>query len=365
MSFRKRSLHNKPSTEEFEIRSSGSQEKTPQPENPQLRKKGRIGTVLLLIAGFIAAAVWIVACAGDSDQKSEETYAGSSLGLPKITPPAFEDVFTPASESTASSSTDTEEIPERGSTVVSEDEQETAESAGIADDWNQAVRKISESGYVWQTGSSIAARKQFLGDKIFNYAGGQDDPFAYELISVTNLTGISDNHGDGVAYVYVTNTGNQYYLYENDDDFLECHWEPDGYSGSDSLTRVSDHITENTPMIRMDSDQTTDITFDVRSVSVFSGYYNDSDNELCLAVNLETPVYIRRSDRTDGVVHSIQIYGDAVDNFIENRGLSFEIGEADGYVVENSSCQVTGNLREPDTNHHYTYVLMEITSGLD
>ena len=51
-------------------------------------------------------------------------------------------------------------------------------------------------------------------------------------------------------------------------------------------------------------------------------------------------------------------------SFIETRGLSFEIGEADGYVVENTRLQVTGDLYEPDTNHHYTPLIMHVTGGL-
>lgn len=230
-----------------------------------------------------------------------------------------------------------------------------------ADAWGDAVSAVSVPGYIWTTASSINARKQFWGDLVLNYAGGEEDPQTYTLVSVTRLTGISDDFGNGVRYVYRINTGNEYYMYNGDDTFLECHWQPDGYSVSDSLIRTSDNVTENTELIRMEEYDGREVTFDISGFSVFTGYYGDDMPEKCLAANLENPVQIRMWDG-DVIVHSIQVFGDAVDAFCAAQNLDFDFSEYDGYKVENSPARVTGVLMEANTNHHYTPVLMRVTA---
>ena len=230
-----------------------------------------------------------------------------------------------------------------------------------ADTWSDAVSAVSVPGYVWTTASSINARKQFWGDTVLNYAGGEEDPWTYTLVSATKLTGISDDYGNGVQYVYHINTGNEYYMYSNDDTLLECHWQPDGYSASDSLIRTSDNVAENTELIRMEEYDGREITFDISSFSVFTGYYEDDMSEKCLAANLKNPVQIRTGDG-DVIVHSIQVFGDAVDAFCAAQNLDLDFSEYDGYKVDNSPATVSGVLMEADTNHHYTPVLMQVTA---
>ena len=163
-----------------------------------------------------------------------------------------------------------------------------AGQAVAADEWSDAVDAVSTPGYIWTTGSSIQAKKQFWGDIVLNYAGGEEDPWTYTLMSATSLTGISDDFGNGVRYVYRVNTGNEYYLYDRDDTFLECHWQPDGYSASDSLVRSPDNVTENTELIRMETYDDHEVSFDISGFSVFTGYFGEDMSEKCPYSEIET-----------------------------------------------------------------------------
>ena len=236
-----------------------------------------------------------------------------------------------------------------------------AGQAVAADEWSDAVDAVSTPGYIWTTGSSIQAKKQFWGDIVLNYAGGEEDPWTYTLMSATRLTGISDDFGNGVRYVYRVNTGNEYYLYDRDDTFLECHWQPDGYSASDSLVRSPDNVTENTELIRMETYDDHEVSFDISGFSVFTGYFGEDMSEKCLAANLKNPVQIR-TENGDVIVHSVQVFGDAVDAFCASQNVYFDFEGYDGYKVSNSPSRVTGVLMEAHTNHHYTPVLLRVTA---
>ena len=222
------------------------------------------------------------------------------------------------------------------------------------------VDEISAPGFVWQTVSSIGAKKQFWQDRVLNYAG-TDDREEYTLVSVNNLTGISDNYGNDVKYVYSIDNGLQYYMYGSDNTFLECHWEPDGYSVSDSLMRTADNVAENTQLINMNTYDGRILSFELRNISVFTGYMYGGGNEKCLSANLKNPVQIRTGSG-DVIVHSIQIFGDPVDSFCRNRGVDFYFDGYEGYEVDKSmNLMVSGELIEAHTTHHYTPVIMKVT----
>ena len=227
-------------------------------------------------------------------------------------------------------------------------------------DFSDAMDEISAPGYVWTTASSINARKQFWQDRVLNYAG-TDDMEEYTLVSVGNISGISDNYGNGVKYVYRVDNGIQYYLYDNDRTFLECHWEPDGYSGSDSLIRTGDNVTENTELVNMNTYDGRPMSFELNNISVFTGYLYGTEKEKCISANLRRPIQIR-TESGDVIVHSIQIFGEPVDAFCRNRNLDLQFDGYEGYEVENSgNLLVSGELIPAHTAHHYTPVIMRVT----
>ena len=227
-------------------------------------------------------------------------------------------------------------------------------------DAGQALAEISTPGYVWQTTGSIAAKKQFCNGTVYNYAGGQDDIWDYSLISVTGVTGIREYPGNGIKYIFDVSDGNSYYMYENDDSFLECHWGTDGYSMSDSLTRIGDNVTENTEMIDLSTYDERPLSFELNNISVFSGHDAAGNKEACLAANLKNPVQLRMGSQSV-ILHSIQIFGDPVDRFCEKQDVYFDIGEWDGYIVENSDgLSISGTLIEAHTAHHHTPVIMSV-----
>ena len=130
---------------------------------------------------------------------------------------------------------------------------------------------------------------------------------------------------------------------------LECHWEPDGYSGSDSLMRADNVflLEEGNSTYLLDTRYMAEESVSLTGiVSTFEGYYNEYDSELCYALNLYSPVRVRTSDGTDAMLYAIQLNGGE---------------ELAAYAGTGERVTIDGTYWEAHTAHHYTPVVMDVS----
>lgn len=202
---------------------------------------------------------------------------------------------------------------------------------------------------VWNTASSAGDRKQFVRSNVLEFSQVDSSMGYYALERVSSVTEIKDTP-DGKGYDYILNTGNHYYLYPGAFKVLECHWEPDGYSGSDSLAKAEEFTgtgqgdENSTYFIDMNSYEGSEEVFQGR-ISRFVAYDAVGRAEDCLALNLNTPIRFVSSDGLDTMIYAIQLSTD------------FKL---DGYAEDGTTVGVKGTLFEEHTAHHHTPVLMDV-----
>lgn len=199
----------------------------------------------------------------------------------------------------------------------------------------------------WQTANSSGDVKQFMGYYVLEYSpAGAAGKYSLNRVSLVSAI---DDTPDGKGYAYKLNTGNQYYLIPGEFGSMECHWEPDGYSASDSLVRTDIQASgsgdgNSTFLIDMGS-AAGEESFRGR-ISRFEGNGAMGGPEECYALNLDSPVRIRTSDGMDQLAYAIQLNGD--------ESLA-------GYADRGSTVTVTGTPFEAHTDHHFTPVLMDVS----
>ena len=130
---------------------------------------------------------------------------------------------------------------------------------------------------------------------------------------------------------------------------LECHWEPDGYSATDSLVRTKDISYEDgdgnsTFVVDMNSYSDGEEYF-TGTISSFTGNGATGSSEECLALNLKSPVRLMTANGEDLMIWSIQLNGDNLSS----------------YANSGTTVKVTGTLFEAHTDHHFTPMLMNVT----
>ena len=199
----------------------------------------------------------------------------------------------------------------------------------------------------WYTGNSSADRKQFVRPYVLESVRTDEDQGYYELKRVSLIESIDDTP-DGEGYNYILNTGTHYYLYPDAPDVLECHWEPDGYSGSDSLVKGEEEEESSEGNTHSYFDMSTYTgSYEVFQgrISRFTGYGADGSSEECLALNLNSPIRVLTSDGRESIITAIQ--------------LSTEF-EPRQYIDEGVTIGVKGTLFEAHTDHHFTPVLIDV-----
>ena len=201
---------------------------------------------------------------------------------------------------------------------------------------------------IWETASSEGNRKQFIGYLVQEFSGSWDEPGNQVLKRVSQVYNMSDLSGTEAGYSYDLNTGNRYYLYTGSpEDYLECHFDEDGYSGSDSMMRpdlfFATEEGNSTYLLDTRSGTGESVTL-TGTVSSFYGFYNETDSEECYALNLYSPVRVRTGDGTDIMLYAIQLNGGE---------------ELAAYADTGIRVSVEGTYWEAHTAHHYTPVLMD------
>ena len=199
---------------------------------------------------------------------------------------------------------------------------------------------------IWSTANSSGDQKQFVAPYVMEFA--KNDDGKSELGRVSLLSEIRQTP-DEKGYSYVLNTGNYYYLFPETPSKLECHWDPDGYSESDSLTKAADSVGEDGDgnssfVIDMNSYKDTE-EYVTGTISTFEGYNSKGESEKCEAVNLNTPLRIVLKDGRDVLINAIQLNAD----------------DLSSYVGSDKAVKVKGKLFEAHTDHHFTPVIMNVT----
>jgi len=204
----------------------------------------------------------------------------------------------------------------------------------------------------WRTFSSAGDQKLFVNPYVMEFS--QNSEGRYEMNRVSLIEDVKDTP-DSKGYNFVLNTGNNYYLYPENPGTLECHWEPDGYSGSDSLRKESDDTGDSTienSVFVLDMNTYSDSEeYFQGTVTTFDGYgAMGPEPEECVALNLASPVRVYLSDGRDVLLNVIQLNP-------ADTSLSDDINK--GTVIK-----VTGRLFEAETDHHFTPVIMNV-SGVE
>lgn len=216
---------------------------------------------------------------------------------------------------------------------------------GDSTDYTDQIKKAVRG--TWKTGNSSGDRKQFSVPYVMESSCTDESMGYYELKRVSLVDSITDTE-DGKGLDYTLNTGNHYYLYPDNPDLLECHWEPDGYSASDSLIKAAESRSETGEnscyYFDMRTYSDTEEIFQGR-ISSFTGYDQNGNEEQCLALNLDSPIRVTTADGTDTLVYAIQLNTD------------FTLNE---YVDQGTTAHVKGRLFEAHTSHHYTPVLLDV-----
>lgn len=208
----------------------------------------------------------------------------------------------------------------------------------------------------WTTLNSSEDQKQFVPPYVMESSKNSEG--RYELNRVSLITENGDTP-DGNGYNYILNTGNNYYLYPENPGQLECHWEPDGYSGSDSLKKAADDTGidsggNSTFLLDMNTYGYSEEYF-MGTISTFEGYgAMGNEPEECFALNLASPVRVYLTDGRDILLSAIQLNAAELDTEQSLSNLANS-----GTVVT-----VTGELFEAETDHHFTPVIMNV-SGVE
>ena len=224
---------------------------------------------------------------------------------------------------------------------------------GQSDFGDQVGRAVQGS---WTTLNSSEDQKLFVPPYVMECSKNSEG--RYELNRVSLISEIGDTP-DGKGYNYILNTGNNYYLYPENPGQLECHWEPDGYSGSDSLMKTTDDTGidgggNSTFFLDMNTYGNSEEYF-LGTISTFEGYgAMGNEPEECFALNLASPVRVYLTDGRDILLSVIQLNAAELDTEQTLSNLANS-----GTVVT-----VTGELFEAETDHHFTPVIMNV-SGVE
>jgi len=224
---------------------------------------------------------------------------------------------------------------------------------GQSDFGDQVGRAVQGS---WTTLNSSEDQKLFVPPYVMECSKNSEG--RYELNRVSLISEIGDTP-DGKGYNYILNTGNNYYLYPENPGQLECHWEPDGYSGSDSLMKTTDDTGidgggNSTFFLDMNTYGNSEEYF-LGTISTFEGYgAMGNEPEECFALNLASPVRVYLTDGRDILLGAIQLNAVELDTEQSLSNLANS-----GTVVT-----VTGELFEAETDHHFTPVIMNV-SGVE
>ena len=213
---------------------------------------------------------------------------------------------------------------------------------------------------LWKTGNSAETRKQFMGSHFLQYEGDWTRPGGQRLKMSSSILGISrlpDQETDAGCILYLPEKGDQkYYLYADQQDFLENHWGEDGYSASDSLVRdAADRGSgseggNSTYFIDMSSaggGDSEEVTL-TGTISSFQGYYNETDAEECLALNLYSPLRLKTSGGEEMLLYAVQLNGDDA--------------QLSQFADSGKMAELKGTFFEEHTVHHYTPVVLTMTS---
>ena len=226
--------------------------------------------------------------------------------------------------------------------------QQGADSWGQSDFGDQISRAVQGS---WTTLNSSEDKKVFVFPYVMESSKNSEG--RYEMNRVSLISDVGDTP-DGNGYNYILNTGNNYYLYPENPGQLECHWEPDGYSGSDSLKKAADDTGidsggNSTFLLDMNTYGNSEEYFR-GTISTFEGYgAMGNEPEECFALNLASPVRVYLTDGRDILLGAIQLNAEQPLSNLADTG---------------TLATVTGELFEAHTDHHFTPVLMNV-SGVE
>ncbi len=222
--------------------------------------------------------------------------------------------------------------------------QKGASAWGSEEDFNKQLARAAQG--MWSNANSSGDQKQFAAPYVMEFTPNSAGNIELTRVSmITEIRQTPDENG----YSYNLNTGNNYYLRPADPTTLECHWEPDGYSATDSLVRTKDISYEDgdgnsTFVVDMNSYSDGEEYF-TGTISSFEGNSAAGDTEECMAINLKSPVRLMTANGEDLMIWSIQLNGDNLSS----------------YANSGTTVKVTGTLFEAHTDHHFTPMLMNVT----
>ena len=222
------------------------------------------------------------------------------------------------------------------------------EEWGDQEDFGKQIGRAVQGN--WITGNSSGDMKTFVFPYVMEFA--QNPSGMQEMKRVSLIEEVNDTP-DGKGYNYVLNTGNNYYLYPQNPHVLECHWEPDGYSGSDSLVKASDDSGDGPGLnsifvLDMNTYSDSEEYFQ-GTLTTFEGHgAMGGGPEECVALNLGEPLRVIMPDGRDFMLCAIQL----------NMDSSLSEYADTGKIVT-----VTGRLFEAETDHHFTPVIMNVSKA--
>ena len=224
--------------------------------------------------------------------------------------------------------------------------------------YNEAAEQVVEG--LWDTANSAEEYKQFIGWHFLEFDGEWTSPGKQKLRASYPLMGISqipDQDTDEGCVFYLKENGTlQYYLPADNQDYLECHWGEDGYSGSDSLIRRqgpngngydggnSTYFIDLSDSGEYGIAESDEITLTGR-ISSFKGYFYEAGSEDCLALNLYAPIRLKTAG-LDTCLYAIQVFGSD--------------DQLSRYADSDRMVELTGTLVTEHTAHHHTPVLMDV-----
>ncbi len=177
-----------------------------------------IGVACLIIGTGVAGCGASGTTTGTTTVESTTTVGTTTAETTTVTTEA------PTTTTTTEAPTATTTTATEAATIATTTAKET-EPPKTDTEVDKVLKSIEGS---WTTaGNSGIVTKTFKGDVVEDNGGGSNKVTKVERFS----------NGDGEGYKISLNSGTFYYLFDNDPDFLECHWDPDGYSMSDSLIR--------------------------------------------------------------------------------------------------------------------------------
>lgn len=118
-----------------------------------------------------------------------------------------------------------------------------------ASDGGEEEDVLSEIEGLWSTVHQPADLHVFAGDQDQKYSVVLDENMEPtgeytqgEVMMITSVEKVTDETGE--YYKIFLDNDTIYFWYPDRPDDLECHWEPDGYSASDSLMRQTGSIKD-------------------------------------------------------------------------------------------------------------------------